>query len=445
MNRKINLLHYLIYILFLMFLLVSCQSNVNKKSSKNVSFSEVKKDKDGFHLYRNGEKYYIKGAGGQNHLDLLAASGGNSFRLWSTDEHQKDSGKTIQQLLDKADSLGLTVTLGLWVTHPRHDKDFYSDSVLIKNQFDTFQTHVRKYKNHPALLMWAVGNEVHLHSADSRVWEAVGDIAEMIKKEDPNHPIATVTAGISAEIVNLIKTKAPAIEILGVNFYDQDLHYVPRVVKEAGWDKAYFMGEYGPIGPWKSKVTDWGAKYEPTGEQKINAYKNAYKTFIGDSIYCIGSYAFKWGWKWEKTYSWFNLFTKDGVPVTTLDALSDCWKGVDLKQNFSMAQNVLINDEVLMNSDTLKTSTEYKVEIPLANENISDFRFEWRIYPEGTSKARGGDYEDPELPLNNILIGPSNQTTLIRTPDTPGAYRLYAFVYDKRNHVSISNVPFYAN
>ena len=50
-----------------------------------------------------------------------------------------------------------------------------------------------KIKDHPALLMWAVGNEVDLFYKNFRVWNAVEDISKMIKKHDSNHPIMTVT------------------------------------------------------------------------------------------------------------------------------------------------------------------------------------------------------------------------------------------------------------
>ena len=37
-----------------------------------------------FELQRNGVPYYIKGAGAKDHFDLLVRSGGNSIRVWST-------------------------------------------------------------------------------------------------------------------------------------------------------------------------------------------------------------------------------------------------------------------------------------------------------------------------------------------------------------------------
>ncbi|MHC4858403.1 MAG: DinB family protein [Planctomycetota bacterium] len=50
--------------------------------------SIVKIEKIGrrFELTRNGQPYFINGAGGRNHLDMLVEAGGNSIRTWSSSQ-----------------------------------------------------------------------------------------------------------------------------------------------------------------------------------------------------------------------------------------------------------------------------------------------------------------------------------------------------------------------
>ncbi len=38
----------------------------------------------GVGITRGGEPYFVKGAGGDKHLDELVATGGNSIRTWTT-------------------------------------------------------------------------------------------------------------------------------------------------------------------------------------------------------------------------------------------------------------------------------------------------------------------------------------------------------------------------
>src|SRR5271166_6421159 len=54
----------------------------------------VVKNGEGWQLLRNGEPYFIKGAGGDGPRALLARAGGNSIRTWGADK--------LDALLDEA-------------------------------------------------------------------------------------------------------------------------------------------------------------------------------------------------------------------------------------------------------------------------------------------------------------------------------------------------------
>ena len=61
----------------------------------------------GVGITRGGEPYFVKGAAGDKHLDKLAATGGNSFRTWTTNG--------LGPILDSAQQRGLTVCAGIWL------------------------------------------------------------------------------------------------------------------------------------------------------------------------------------------------------------------------------------------------------------------------------------------------------------------------------------------
>jgi len=97
-------------------------------------------------LLRNGKPYFIKGVNGSGRLDLLVQSGGNSIRAGG-------------QALDRAQQLGLTVLAGLRMGNPRQGFD-YNNAELVAAQLESARQTVLRYKDHPALLMWALGNEM---------------------------------------------------------------------------------------------------------------------------------------------------------------------------------------------------------------------------------------------------------------------------------------------
>ena len=146
---------------------------------------EIVASGDGFALERNGEPYRILGAGAKAHFPLLKASGANSIRLWST-------GKAA--LLDSALKYDMTVSLGLYVRPERTGMD-YDDEYAVRSQIEQLKTEVLKYKDHPAVLVWGIGNEMDLRYTNFKVWQTIEEIAAFIHEVDPHHPTMTVIAG----------------------------------------------------------------------------------------------------------------------------------------------------------------------------------------------------------------------------------------------------------
>ena len=101
-----------------------------------VSKVEVRKEsKTDYGLYKNDNPYYIKGAGAKSHFDLLAKSGANSIRVWSTNN---------EALLDSAHQYDMTVTLGLYVRPERTGMD-YNDEYAVKGQIEQLKNEVMKF------------------------------------------------------------------------------------------------------------------------------------------------------------------------------------------------------------------------------------------------------------------------------------------------------------
>ena len=173
---------------------------------------ELRQTDDGWQLLRGGEPYFIKGAGGSGSLEELAAAGANSVRTWSTDG--------AGEILDRAHALGLTVTVGIWLGHERHGFD-YSDESQVREQFERARKAVLRYRDHPALLMWGIGNEMEgFEDGDNpAIWKAVNDVAALVKELDPHHPTMTVTTFVHGERIDFVHHRSPAIDIHGVNAY----------------------------------------------------------------------------------------------------------------------------------------------------------------------------------------------------------------------------------
>ena len=394
--------------------------------------TEIIKTNDGFQLLRNGKPYYVKGAGGTEYLDVLKSIGGNSIRTWSTDNAMK--------ILDEAHDNGISVCLGLWVGHERHGFN-YNDEYSITAQLKAFEQDILKYKDHPALLMWAIGNEVDLFYKNFGVWNAVEDIAKMIKKIDPNHPTMTVTAGIDPAEVFMIKKYCPSIDILGINTYG-GIKNLSNQVRMFGWEKPYMVTEWGPYGHWESPMTSWGVAIEASSKEKATIRNLAYKYIKEDKELCLGSYAFLWGYKQEQTPTWYGLFTKEGNATQSIDILNNYWKGIE-RNTAPVIHSFLLNNLGKKKSIKLKKGKECYFSYNVSDAENDSLSYVFQLMPESIDKKAGGDFEKTPGPISFKIVENKNDRIIIKAPSKSGPYRFFIYVRDSNKNVATANIPFY--
>ena len=394
--------------------------------------TEVIKTNNGFQLLRNGTPYHVKGAGGTEYLDVLKSIGGNSIRTWSTDD--------AKRVLDEAHANGISVCLGLWVGHERHGFN-YNDEYAITAQLKSFENDILKYRDHPALLMWAIGNEVDLFYENFGVWNAVENIAKMIKKLDPNHPTMTVTAGIDASEVFMIKKYCPSIDVLGINTYG-GIKNLSEQVRMFGWEKPYMVTEWGPYGHWESPMTSWGVAIEATSKEKANFRDLAYRYIEVDNELCLGSYAFLWGYKQEQTPTWYGLFTKSGNATQSIDVLNNYWKG-SKRNTAPVIHAFLLNNFGKEESIKLKKGKNCTFSYYATDEENDNLTYEFQLMPESRDKKSGGDFESTPEPISFTVVENLNDELVIKVPSNSGPYRFFIYVRDSNKNVATANIPFY--
>jgi hypothetical protein len=387
-----------------------------------------------FQLLRNGEPYYIKGAGGTVKLEELVRYGGNSIRTWGiTDDTDK--------ILDQAHKLGLTVSFGIWMGQERQGFD-YTNEDAVKGQLEEFRRVVRKYKNHPAILVWGVGNEMDLDYTNFEVWKHLEDICKMIKEEDPNHPTMAVTAGLDVAEIKLINRYTPSLDILGVNTYG-DISYLPSAIQTFGWKKPYIVAEWGPYGYWEVQKTSWGASIEETSTQKAETYRKSMDAIMSDMKYCFGSYVFLWGNKQEHTATWFNLFLETGEQTEVMDVLIRGWSGKEPKNRAPSIDTFLLDNRLPIDNITFTTGQRVPAMVRSTDPDGDRLTYVWQVVPESTDKKSGGDAEIAPKPLRGVFPRRARRlNNVIFDAPKPGQYRLFIYVYDGNNSVATANIPF---
>jgi hypothetical protein len=390
---------------------------------------ELVENEQGWSLLRGGQPYFVKGAGGDHDMDLLAASGANSIRTWGADD--------IGGLLDAAHARGLSVTVGIWLGHERHGFD-YGDPAQVEAQLEYVRETVLRYRDHPAVLIWTLGNEMEGFEAgdDERIWTAVNEAAKLVKELDPNHPTMTVTADIGGARVRYVHEFCDAIDIHGINSYG-GAPSLPQRLADADATKPYIVTEFGSRGPWEVPTTDWGAPFEPTSTAKANHYARSYRLGVAaNRAAALGSYAFLWGSKTEGTETWGGMFLRDGARLAAVETMTALWGGKAPANRAPAISELVIDGEPVVDP-----GATIEVSVDVGDVDGDDVTLRWVLQPESGDYMTGGDLRPQPIPIEGAILESADETVTVAMPEEPGAYRLFAFAHDGQGNAATANIP----
>lgn len=255
----------------------------------------------------------------QRDLGLMAVAGVNTLVGWNP--------ATIDGLaLDVAYQVGLGVTLPFDVDFTRDVRDASVRRAFIS----AVLAWVEQYREHPAVRMWAVGNEV-LQRSIPPIWCSSGpsesqsawadawssllvEVADLIHARDPWHPVLYREAEDSyvpwlARALEASPASRPWL-VYGVNAYTPRLAEILDSWPERGIPSSLLVSEYAPLNA-------------PRGE-RAEQFREIWGTIRARSGHVLGGAVYVWSTDGpEEVDRAFGLVDADGVPVDdALDAIS---------------------------------------------------------------------------------------------------------------------------
>lgn len=379
-------------------------------------------------LTRNGQPYFVRGAGGDGSWERLSELGGNSVRTWGAER--------LTEQLDRAQQLGLTVTAGIWLGQVRQGFD-WSDAASLIRQREMILEVVHQHKNHPALLIWSLGNEMEDPDGNNgAVWSEINNLARMVKEIDPHHPTMTVIAELGGNKVANIHALCPDLDLIGINSYAGGATVGNRY-RELGGKKPYLLTEFGPPGIWETSKNDIDAFPELTSTQKADAYRQTYLHSVTEqSGRCLGSYAFLWGQKQEVTATWFSLLLPDGTRLAPVDVLSEAWTGQAVANHCPVIKELRIQG-----SASVKPGAVVKLTLASRDPEGDPLQATWKLVGDEEQYGSGGDSEQSGVEYDNAIRRSSIEDAEIEFPSEGGLYRVFATVQDQQGGAAIANIP----
>lgn len=241
--------------------------------------------------YEVFRRFQIRGVCGTTQLELAAAHGANTLRTYTPPTRAQ---------LDDYQSLGLRVVVGIWMPHPgensgRNGKWTYDYATQGEKQLKDLADVIDRIGDHPAILLWCLGNEVPL---ERPYLETVERMSQLIHARYPRQLTSLTMVNAPKDKLALIRAVAPDLDLIGCNSYGQGAVSGSSRNLEEAWGRAYYVSEFGPPGPWGGRKTAWGVHYEPAYDAKIADLRQSLER-IDAAPHCLGSTMFLWG-AWQK-------------------------------------------------------------------------------------------------------------------------------------------------
>jgi len=399
--------------------------------------SEIERKK-----FERFQTFQIKGVCGDTDLDRLASFGVNTVRGYTI-----PSVEAMREKLDHAHRLGMKMIVSEWMPHHGENKSRNGSSwdfdygVRGEKMIADLITKVEGIGDHPALLMWGLGNEVHLDEPYLRV---ANRMSEEIHKRFPHHLTSLTVINVKEEGIAAIKEYAPDIDVLGVQSYS--LGAVGGSIKkaEAVWGKPFYMSEFNTKGPWNFGKTDWGVELDEPVNRKVGDLIGCYAA-IDASPLCLGSTIFLWGHATSYRPTYFSLLLNshpNGIAKNaSYDDLMITPQAEVMIENFTGKPPAGNRAPVLakLEFDGGLASTVVAAGEPMTvmfealdpNDDTVEF-VTWIL----AAKARP----------TSAVAGPFPQASathaIIPAPETPGEYLLMVYAKDNKSGASASTIAF---
>jgi len=213
-------------------------------------------------------------------LALMVEAGINTIRVYAPIDNK--------DVLDKIHDAGLKVIIGFG----------YNQGGRFDILSGTFVDYINTFKNHPAILMWELGNEYNYHpewfEGDIKNWyKALKEATDLAHENDTNHPVTTAHGDLPDALALSICTN---IDVWGMNSYRWDnpeaifseweaLSHKPMYLSEAGGDSYMTISRDG---------------YEVGSNEKAqaDANKNILNAIFKNQDICSGvtMFSFTDGW-----------------------------------------------------------------------------------------------------------------------------------------------------
>ncbi|MCX5609678.1 discoidin domain-containing protein [Streptomyces sp. NBC_00047] len=388
----------------------------------------------------DGSPYLVKGvtwgpspSDASRLLPDVRSLGANTIRTWGTDASSR-------QLFDAAASNGVKVVAGFWLQPGGGPgsggcTNYVTDTTYKNTVLAEFSRWVEAYRDHPAVLMWNVGNEsvlglqncyggTELENQRNAYTTFVNDVAKAIHRIDADHPVTSTDAWAGAW--TYYKRNSPDLDLYSVNSY-KEVCGVKQAWEQGGYTKPYLITETGPAGEWEVPDDANGVPLEPGDQAKADGYTHAWNCVTGHSGVALGATVFHYGTEYDFGGHWFNL-TPAGERRTAYYAVKRAYGGNTAGDNLPPTVQV----PAVADPAAVPAGKEVTIQAPATDPEGDPLSYEV-LWSGRYADGGGGGGGLVSVPSTHLGGG----TLTAAAPARTGVWKLYVKVKDGRGNVGV--------
>jgi hypothetical protein len=315
-------------------------------------------------------------------------------------------------------------------------------------QFRAYKTLVEKFKNHPAVLMWCVGNEqdFELNLKYRGFFKAYNNLVDMIHRVDPDHPVTTTVIDVRTADIKNIKLRTNT-DLISINSFG-GLNKLKHSLNDFSWfwKGPYMILEWGIKGPWRpnESKTEWEAFIEESSTKKAEQYLQTYQQYIPhEDPRFLGAFVFYWGQKQEYTHTWYSMFYKNGYASESVGALQYIFTGTWPAHSAPKINYMLLDNKGAYDNVLFKPGKTASAELQMLKKEANISNIKWELYHEDWYRKDNVKNTKSLVPIDRSLIKTDGFKATFTAPLQEGPYRLFATVFDKFGNFATCNTPFY--
>jgi len=392
----------------------------------------VRGERGSWSLEVDGKPFYIEGVGcglahgrkGEDYLRLAQKLGANAVRTWGMDQGTKG-------YLDLAAKYGLKVCAGVWLNSVDNGGKFsyrYDQGYMVSKKKEVLD-YVRKFKDHPAILMWGIGNEAIFFTKGEEEKIALCDFLEELIQDihaiDPHHPVVYASAGIAD--LKYLAQYVPSLDIIGINEYGS-IRIAHGNWDYLGMDRPYIFTEYGPALNINRPKDANGVSIEPSDTDKAKRYKEFAEEICSFKGYNLGGFAFHLGETTQESMTWWNL-NQGRFKRPSFWAIYEYYTG-----KRSPTDPMRIKKLSLSKTKDIKPNETIRVNVEFEPADRKGLIIEYALSTslENVLKYYVNDFVPVEIYSKKSMA-------LIKVPKEKGLYRIYCFIKDREGNISSAN------